>query len=487
VNCPQADPCGVVGERISPLENLDRALLEILDRVREHTRAGRAVLFLRDPSTGELVTRVGHDEALVEVRLPAGEGLVGAVFRENRALRWPGRAPEPHPRAVAATGVRPGRILGVPVAIDSQLVGVLELVDGAIDLDIARRCAEGNAARIGKVLAASSLAAQLLPKGERSAGLHFLFEGVVGASPGMRRALDLAARVAPTRASVLITGETGTGKDLLARAIHANSPRSTHRLVKVDCGSIPDSLVESELFGHQRGAFTGAVCHREGVFERADGGTVFLDEVGELSAMAQTRLLRVLEERVVQRVGSAEPQQVDFRLIAATHRDLATAVQAGTFRADLLHRLQVVVIRLPSLRERGRADVHRLLEHFAHYHAARHERVLRTIPATTQDLLAGYSWPGNVRELSHAVESAVVLSPDGHLTPELFHVREPTGCEDGPFDDLPTLAELEGRYLRWLLERYSGHRTEVARVAGIGRSTLWRRLRDGDLVSDDAA
>lgn len=468
---------------LAPLGDLDASLLRILDQVREHCGARRASLFLRDPDTGDLVTRVAHLDELAEIRVPAGRGVVGAAHARGETLSWPGDAPEPDAAAVEAIGWRPQRLLAVPLRIEDHRVGVLEVIDPDAGPRVRLR-GERLARRLERVLGASSLGPQLRPRGERTVALAYAYEGVVGDAPAMRRAFALAARVAGTDASVLITGETGTGKELFARALHANSRRAAGALVKVDCGAIPDSLIENELFGHEKGAFTGASGSSSGRFEEADRGTLFLDEVGELSTMAQTRLLRVLNDRVVQRLGGGRPREVDFRLIAATHVDLAARAQEGGFRLDLLHRLKVVRIRLPSLRERGRDDILRLVEHFAELHGRRHARPVKLIPESTQERLAAWPWPGNVRELSHAVEAAVVLTPDGVLTPDLFELEAPPGRADGaprtahPFEAEPTMERLEHDYLRFLMQRHGGARQEVARVAGIGRSTLWRKLKE---------
>lgn len=474
---------------IQPLEHLDNRLMRILDQVREHTGAARASLFLRDPETGGAVTQVAHLDEVERIRVAPGEGIVGQVLSSGRTCAWPGEGPEPDAASIAATGYRPRAILAVPVLVDDAPVGVLEVIDGDLCEALsgkggrARRRTERMAMRVARVLEGSSLVAQLRPRGERTAALHYAYEGIIGASPAMKRAFALAARVAGTGASVLVTGETGTGKELFARALHANSTRREGPLVKVDCGAIPDTLIENELFGHEAGAFTGAAGKAKGRFEEADGGSLFLDEVGELSTMAQTRLLRVLEDRVVQRLGGGKPTDVDFRLISATHRDLVAMAHAGDFRMDLLQRLKVVRIRLPSLRERGAADIIRLIEHFTELHGRRHNRPVKAIPAATQEALVAYSWPGNVRELSHAVESAVVLTADGVLHLELFELDPPPprpeeGSSDHPFRGEPTVAELEQRYLEWLMDRYQGRRTDVARVSGLGRTTLWRRLKD---------
>jgi len=477
-------------DEIQLLAPLDQSLMNLLDQVRARTGAARAALFLRDPETGEAVTRAAHLEKVQEIRVPPGRGIVGAVLAADRWMSWPGEAPSPNAKVMAATGYTPESVLAVPVRLNDAPVGVLELLDCALD-ERSRKRAEGAAARLERILGRSSLAQQLRPVGDRSVTLSYGFEGIIGASPAMKSAFDLAERVAGVDASVLITGDTGTGKELFARALHANSKRAAGELVKVDCGALPDTLIESELFGHEKGAFTGAVARAEGRVVRADGGTLFLDEVGELSRTAQTRLLRVLEDKVIQPLGGGgKPRKVDFRLISATHRDLAAMVRAGEFRADLYHRLQVVRIRLPSLHERGDDDILRLVEHFAHKHGERYERPVHSIPAAAQERLAKHRWPGNVRELSHAVESAVVLARGGVLTPDLFEfedtVTAPSSARGASeFSGEPTLADLEQRYITWLMERYDDRKVDVSRVAGIGRSTLWRRLREMGYDTED--
>jgi len=235
-----------------------------------------------------------------------------------------------------------------------------------------------------------------------------MFEEIVGVSIPLRTVLADVARVAPTDSTVLICGETGTGKELVARAIHKRSPRCAHPFVSVNCAAIPASLIASELFGHEKGAFTGAIQRRQGRFELADRGTVFLDEVGELPAETQMALLRVLQEREFERVGSARPIRTDVRVIAATNRDLASAVADQSFRTDLFYRLNVFPIELPPLRDR-RADIPLLVEYFAHRYANRAGKRIHRIAAATVDLLQSHDWPGNIRELQNIVERAVIV------------------------------------------------------------------------------
>ena len=245
-----------------------------------------------------------------------------------------------------------------------------------------------------------------------------MFEEIVGTSPALRAVLANIAKVAPTDCTVIITGETGTGKELVARAIHKHSARSGRPFVSVNCAAIPPSLIASELFGHERGAFTGAVGRREGRFEQAAGGTLFLDEVGELPAEIQMALLRVLQEREFERVGSGRPIRADVRVIAATNRDLAAAVAEKTFRADLFYRLNVFPLDVPALRDR-RVDIPLLVEYFTHRFGTRAGKRITRIPKATLDAFQDYDWPGNIRELQNLIERAVIVSDAAALTVDL--------------------------------------------------------------------
>jgi len=242
-----------------------------------------------------------------------------------------------------------------------------------------------------------------------------MFEEIVGVSPPLRTVLSHVSKVAPTASTVLITGETGTGKELIARAIHKRSPRSARAFVAVNCAAIPSSLIASELFGHERGAFTGALQRRQGRFELADGGTIFLDEVGELPAETQIMLLRVLQECEFERVGGSGPVRVNVRVIAATNRDLQAAVADGSFRADLFYRLDVFPLEVPALRER-RSDIPLLAEYFIHRYAKRFGKRIRSLTKETSKLLQSYDWPGNIRELQNVIERAVILCDSDTLS-----------------------------------------------------------------------
>ena len=293
---------------------------------------------------------------------------------------------------------------------------------------------------------------------------------LVGKSPGMKRVFELVQRVAGSRKSVLVTGESGVGKELVARAVHEASPRASGPFVALNCGAIPEGLIESELFGHERGAFTGATGRKEGRFERANEGTLFLDEVGELSALMQVKLLRVLQEGEIERLGGTAPIKVDSRVVAATNRDLAAEVKAGRFREDLFYRLNVLPIPVPPLRER-REDILPLAEHFLRKVAAEANRPGLTFSAEARRRLDEYSFPGNVRELENLVERAAMLSDGTEVSPDALPVplRSPRPPPPSPEGDLPAGFNLEQH------------------LEGIERSLYERSLQQAHGIKKDAA
>lgn len=303
----------------------------------------------------------------------------------------------------------------------------------------------------------------------------------------MQRLLEMAKQIAPTTTNVLITGESGTGKELLARFIHAHSDRSDKTFQAVNCGALQEDLLANELFGHDKGAYTGASEAKEGLIEAANGGTLFLDEIAEMSVGMQVKLLRVIQEREVQRLGSTRTTPVDIRLITATHRDLRDEIAAGRFRQDLYYRLDVVGLHLPPLAER-RDDIPLLAFYFLRKHAARMGRTVNDIDSTVMAVLLDYDYPGNIRELENIIERAVTLSQEGqlmmaNLPPSLVDhavhvVREEAGR-------LPTLVEREVNYINYVMERSGQNRTRAAKILGIDRVSLWRKLKKYSMEEDN--
>ena len=303
--------------------------------------------------------------------------------------------------------------------------------------------------------------------------------GLIAQSPAMQAVLDLVERVAPTHATVLIQGESGTGKEVIAKAVHHASPRAARPFVAVNCGAVPETLLESELFGYVRGAFTGAAGSKLGLFEEADGGTLFLDEIAEMPAALQVKLLRALQSGEVRRLGATQAATIDVRVLAATNGDLATRIAQGTFREDLFYRLNVIQVTLPPLRDR-REDIPALAEHFLARAAIKLGRTLRLSPAALE-LVLRYPWPGNVRELENAIERAAILTRSDAVEPDDLPPHVSAGLQLGPSPALPrqiTLAEAERAHILTTLERFGRNHSGAAEALGIGRTTLWRKLKE---------
>ncbi len=310
---------------------------------------------------------------------------------------------------------------------------------------------------------------------------------IITQDTSMQRLLEMTRQIATTDTNVLITGESGTGKELLARYIHAHSVRSEKIFQAVNCGALQEDLLANELFGHEKGAYTGADDARKGLIEAANGGTLFLDEIAEMSLGMQVKLLRVIQEREVQRLGATRANPVDIRLIAATHRDLRDEVAAGRFRQDLYYRLDVVGLHLPPLAER-RDDISLLTHYFLRKHAARMGRTVDDIDPAVMAVLLDYDYPGNIRELENIIERAVTLSQEGQVTmanlpatlvEHAIHVvREEAGR-------LPTLVEREMDYIRYVLQRSGENRTRAAKILGIDRVSLWRKLKKYGMEAGD--
>ncbi|MBL8749253.1 MAG: sigma-54-dependent Fis family transcriptional regulator [Planctomycetes bacterium] len=359
------------------------------------------------------------------------------------------------------------------VAVQAMEKGATYYVEKPVDLADLRAKVKKSLEDHKKDVAYDDLRGQL----ERSFGI----EGIVGQDPKMQRVLALVRQIASTAASVLILGASGTGKELVARAIHNLSPRSKRPFVAINCGGMSEGTIESELFGHVKGAFTGAVADREGKFEYAAGGTLLLDEVGEMPMATQVKLLRVLEERAVVRLGDNRTRPVDVRVLAATNADLAARVKDGTFRQDLYFRLKVVTIDLPALRER-RSDIKLLVEHFLKHFCTVHGKDVESIDREALVALVQYDWPGNVRELRNAVESMVVRSKGNILTradlpPEIW-APLPTDQDGWQFLAGRTWQDVERNHIRVTLELTSGNRQKAARAMGLSERTLYRKIRE---------
>ena len=383
-------------------------------------------------------------------------------------------------RALAAAGAPPALVVG---AREDHRLAVTLVRAGAADYF----ALPGDLEALRAELTERARRRQAREAGGRLAAAekhHFDFSRIIGRSPQLRAALDRAARIIPRdRATVLITGETGTGKELLAQAIHYNGPRGAQPFVELNCAAVPAGLLETELFGHERGAFTDARTAKPGLFEAADGGALFLDEIGDLPLTLQGKILKVLEDKNVRRVGAVRAREVDVRIVAATHVDLAQAVRRGEFREDLFYRLSVIPIHLPPLRERGE-DVLLVAEHFLRTLADQYDMEVPPLAPEVRRALLTHAWPGNVRELRNSIERALLLG-DGGLDPaDLFpSLGAEGGAAGGGSGAIPfpaTLAEITRSAAQAMMERMEGNKSAAAEALGISRSRLYRLLDGTD-------
>ena len=414
---------------------------------------------------------------LTDLRMPGADGI--AVLRQVKES-------DPDCPVIVMTAF--GTIEN---AVEAMKLGAYDFVQKPVDVDhlllLLRRCRENRELRYENILLKDEFRQR------------YRLPAIVGESPRIVDVSNAIQRVAPTDSTVLLQGESGTGKELFARAIHQLSPRRDRPFVAINCAAIPETLIENELFGHEKGSFTGATGRQLGKFELADSGTIFLDEIGELGLGVQSKILRVIQERRFDRIGGASTHEVDVRIICATNRALADEVKAGRFREDLYFRINVVTVHLPPLRDR-REDVPILVAHFLAKLARRERRAAAAMSPETLKLLNAYTWPGNVRELENAIERAVAVAKGGvvlpsDLPPEVgggagTAAAIAAGGGTGPGDagiigDRPSLAELERRYIQLVLQESGGNKKKAAEKLGIDRRTLYRALeREGDDAGD---
>jgi Nif-specific regulatory protein len=476
--------------------NLKTAFVRLLEILEEHHEITSGSITVVDESRRELtiVAATGISwQALSRTQYRVGEGITGRVVESGKPVVVPQVSREP--LFLNRTGVfkQVGKgemtFVCVPIPMEAQVVGAL-----GVTLRYSRERAYDRDAKFFGVVATmvgQALRFHRLQEAERrklldensqlrkELGARYEFRNIIGNSRPMKDVYEQVAQVAPSSTTVLIRGESGTGKELIAHAIHYNSPRAGKPLVKVSCGALPESLIESELFGYEPGAFTDARSQKKGRFELADGGTLFLDEIGELSLSTQVKLLRVLQEREFERLGGIKPIRVDVRLIAATNKDLESAIKAVAFREDLYYRLNVFSIFLPPLRER-RADILLLADHFVQEYARRHGKDVRRVSTPAIDMLMSYHWPGNVRELENCIERACLVCEGGVVH---AHDLPPTLQTAEISDTLPrrSLDDAVGAFEKDLiqdaLKTARGNRAQAARLLDTTERIIGYKVR----------
>jgi Nif-specific regulatory protein len=468
----------------------------VLEAIAKHTGMLRGTLTLINRESGEIFIEAAHGLSATQKergRYRAGEGVIGQVVKTGHAAVVPHISDEP--LFLDRTGARKGltksdiSFLCVPIKIENEVVGTLSadrLFEEAVSLEEDVRLLSIIASMVAQAVRLRQQVQEekhrLLEENERlqiALKERFRPSNIMGNSKNMRIVYDMIAQVSKSDTTVLIRGESGTGKELVAHAIHYNSLRASKPFIKVNCGALPESVVESELFGHEKGAFTGAIAARKGRFELAHGGTIFLDEIGDLSPTTQIKFLRVLQEREFERVGGTSTIKTDVRIITATNRNLEELIIEGLFRQDLYYRLNVFPIHVPPLRER-KTDVPLLADYFVDKYSKANHKEIKRISTPAIDMLMSYHWPGNVRELENCIERAVLLSSDsvihGHHLPPTLQTAEASGTVNpGSLDG--TLDHIERDLLIDALKAARGNKAKAARQLGISERIIGLRVK----------
>jgi Nif-specific regulatory protein len=501
-----------ISRAFSELVQLDELLPVVITQTKTLFEVESGAIMLLDQAANELFVPYVADIApevekrFADVRFPADRGIAGAVMQrgEVEVVADVSQDPRWYRSVDGQTGMATRSLLCAPLRTREGIIGVLSLRNKltgtftADDVELIAALAESvaiaidNARRYGDAQRSAERLRAAVDTLQQQVARASRFDEIVGHSPAMQRVFRLLATAVASPITVLITGETGTGKEIIGRAIHYNGPRRTGPFVAVNCGALSETLLESELFGHRKGAFTGALSDKKGLFEVASGGTIFLDEVGDMPPAMQVKLLRVLQDGDVLPVGDTVARRVDVRVISATHRDLAVETAAGRFREDLYYRLNAFPIALPPLRER-REDIPLLVARLLERITAKFAKPIERCSPRVLELLSAYSWPGNVRELQNEIERAVALAPAGgtieavdlseHLT-KTAAPRIPLPATDLPLRRARELFERE--YVGQVLAQHGGNASRAAKVLGISRVMLQKKIRQYGLRSPNA-
>ncbi len=481
--------------------DLKEVITPLLEPLAENIGMERGTITLLNRKTGEISIEAAYGlstEEQVRGRYKIGEGITGKVVETGQPMIIPDI--EEEPTFLDRTGARKTKnkrktsFICVPIKSGNEVIGAFSVdrpyQDSSLDLEDDVRLltiVTSMIARAVKLRQHSEEEKQkLLDENNRlqkELKAKFQPDNMIGSSQAMQGVFDLIAQVSKSEATVLIRGESGTGKELVAHAIHYNSLRAEKPFIKVNCAALPESVIESELFGHEKGAFTGALATRKGRFELADGGTIFLDEIGELSAMTQVKLLRVLQEREIERVGGSETIKVNVRVIAATNRNLEEEIHGGSFREDLYYRLNVFPIHIPPLRER-KTDIMLLADFFTEKYSKKNRKTVKRISSSAIDLIMSYHWPGNVRELENCIERAALLSTDQvihayHLPPSL---QSAESSDTGLHTTLSQAVEnLEIELIKEALKSNRGNMAKAARKLDITERIMGLRVKKYDI------
>ncbi|GAB4372695.1 MAG: hypothetical protein Kow0042_16150 [Calditrichia bacterium] len=478
-----------ISEEMSSVGDMDLLLNRVMDIAMTALQAERGFILLKpapDAADFEVVTaRNMSREAISSIR-ELSSSVVNQVLKEARpVLTYDAQTDQRFAGAESVIFHKIKSIACTPLILKNQVIG-------AIYMDSRAGSGKFDEESLKFLQAFSRQAAIAVDNARflerirmeneqlrRQVSLSSLFPQIIGRSPQILKILEMIRTVANSSAMVLIEGESGTGKELVARALHYHSERKEKPFIPLFCGSLSENLMESELFGHKKGAFTGALENKTGLFEEAHGGTLFLDEIAEINQNIQTKLLRVIQEGEIKRVGESQIRKVDVRIISATNKDLKKEVEAGRFREDLYYRLNVINIKMPPLRER-REDIPLIASHFLKIFAEKNKKNIKGFSREAMERLLTYQWPGNIRELVNTVERAVILSPEPEISPEYLHLSEPRA------EQLvgKTLKEIQKQVVLQTLEQQNQNRTKTAEILGVSRRWLQYHLKEWGLLND---
>lgn len=445
--------------------------------------ADRASLFLIDSGKGEIWSKIAQDAEIDEIRLPVGKGIAGWVVSTGECAIVDDVEKDArfNPEIDRLTGYKTRNVLCVPIfSRDNKVIGALEVLNKNVgtftEEDL--QYADILASQIAVALENAQLRDQLMKENIvlKREIKETLDEEFIGESPSVLKLMENVRRVALSDVAVLIRGESGTGKELIARKIHELSPRNGRPFVKVSCAAIPETLLESELFGYEKGAFTGAYTTKKGLFEIANGGTIFLDEIGDVGTLVQAKLLRVLQEKEFLRVGGVKPIKVDVRIISATNRNLEEAIKLGKFREDLFYRLNVITIYLPPLRER-KEDIPLLVKHFINKYNKLLNRKFKGIEDEAMEVLLAHNWPGNVRELENVIERAMVLGDEPVIKVKDIIISVNDELREDSVGLKSSIEQIERRSIENALQKAKGNISKAAQMLGIKRATFYYKMK----------
>ena len=462
-------------------------LKEAADQIAFAMDAARVTIYLLDKKRGELWSKVAHLSEISEIRLKVGQGVAGHVADTGETINIPTSYKDKrfYSGIDQKTGFKTMSQLSAPIHDQGkEILGVVQVLnkkDGVFTLED-EQFLEILCAQFALLIENSSLYRVIKStrlRNTRTFPLVSRYNNIIGTSPAMAQIFTMISKVAPTPVTVMIRGESGTGKEMVARAIHLNSPRKNKPFIKIDCTTLPETLLENELFGHAKGAYTGATTKAPGKIEVAQDGTLFIDEIGDIPLSMQGKLLRVLQDRQYEPLGATQSIKIRSRILAATNQDLEKMVLEQKFRKDLYFRIKVAQLFLPPSRERGEKDIVALSEHFLDLFKKQYGKNIQVFTEESLELLANYSWPGNVRELQNCIETAVIFAEDKVIMPDNL-TFSPLFLNEEEMTNITniSLKEMEKRHIKKILKSVDGNRVQASKILQIGRNTLLRKIEE---------